>query len=296
MSSGILKIKLTKFQRQKWESNYQSSKIKAEQKKPFEPSDTLTNVIVLGIGILGLILTIVGAFTFWPVLVMGAVILLIPAVVVAVEIYMPLWNWITDAHYRYEQACENLKKLEPDYIFEQKLKKLIECGKFSSIDFSSHANQDSNQNEVLSGKNFIPDKVFASILELVSDINQPIILESFDKPKIGIRYNDKNHFHDRAYYDMDIDTNNHYQHGLFFFTLLKRTELPFEIVNLIATLWSNFSGYKTNNCDLSIKFLLATKHNFLANKKIERKSKSQGVEDLSHIENENSAEKMQFQI
>ncbi len=262
MPAGRLQIKLTKIQRQQWESNYLAVNEEAERKKPLKPDYSKNMTLIISIAICGLGLMVAGA-GFWPLFIVGAILLSIVPIFVAVKISISFWNWIRGATSKgYNLACENLKQLQPDYILEQKLKKLIECGKFSCLDFSPPAQEENNMNNLVSCNNSLPKTVLNSLLELIDKINSPLLLKTFERPKITIRYTGKDYIEQRNFLDKELVTNNHYQRGLTFFTAFKKMDLPFDLIYLITKTWSNFSGFDLKN-STSIKFLIALKLNNL---------------------------------
>ncbi|MBA2710058.1 MAG: hypothetical protein H0U57_05665 [Tatlockia sp.] len=260
MPAGRLQIKLTKFQRQQWESNYLAAIKEAEGKKPVKPDYKKHTTLILAIAICGLALMVAGA-GFWPLLVVGAILLSIVPIFIAVKFSISLWNFTRGAtSKRHYLACENLKNSQPDYILEQKLKKLIECGKFSCLDFSTPAQEENDKNNLVSCDNSLPKTVLNSTLELIDKINSPLLLKTFERPKITIRYTGKDYIEQRNLLDKELVTNNHYQRGLTFFTTFTKMDLPFDLIYLITQTWSNLSGFNLEN-STSIKLLIALKLN-----------------------------------
>lgn len=262
MPAGRLQIKLTKFQRQQWESNYLAVNGEVERKKPLKPDYSKNMTLILAITLCGLGLMVAGA-GFWPLFIVGAILLSVVPIFIAIKSSISLWNWIRGATSKsYYLACENLKQLQPDYILEQKLKKLIECGKFSCLNFSTPAQEENNKDNLLSCNNSLPKTVLNSILEMIDKINSPLLLKTFERPQITIRYTGKDYIEQRNLLDKDLVTNNHYQRGLTFFTTFKKMNLTFDLIYLITKTWSNLSGFDLEN-STSIKFLIALKFNYI---------------------------------
>jgi hypothetical protein len=283
MPKGNLVIKLTKAQKKAW-SNSQIyldaldalEKEEARKEKERAGNYAASNLwkdalrasfaIIFGAG--GGLLTLFGAIPilYLPMLIPGAIFLGIAGVGLITSLVLPIWNW-----FALEKARKNAKELAPDYILKQKLKKLIQCGKFTCIDFSA---QDPS---LWTPSNFAKTNM---INPLANKQNCSLLINTFQNP-IKIKYSNEDSYVVEAKQWRDtriqMNTNYHYNQGLSFFSLLKRTELSRDAIGTIIGQWLNLPGltiFPTENLNHNIKHLLVSKLSILNGDKIKISEKN----------------------